>query len=139
MIGLIAVLSFGLPAVLVSLLVFPFVPVSTVAPLVPLTFALGFFLLVPLIAVLGERLPFVAADETTIDTADERAPVERLRERYARGDLSDEEFERRLARLVETEDEAGLERLTRDGRETRVDSWEASEPGRDADVEHDVE
>jgi len=142
MIGLIAVLSFGLPAVLSVLLVFPFVPASVVLPLVPLTFVVGFFLLVPLVAVLGDRLPFVAAADGATDAtdeADEMDPVARLRERYARGDLSDEEFERRLERLVETEEEAGVERVARDGSRTESDSGDTSESARERDPEYEVE
>lgn len=43
----------------------------------------------------GERAATTAGD-----------PVEQLRERYASGDLSDEAFERKLDRLLETEDVA---------------------------------
>ncbi|WP_148416502.1 SHOCT domain-containing protein [Haloferax sp. KTX1] len=45
-----------------------------------------------------------ASDGSGYDPVDDESAIERLRERYAAGDLSDEEFERRLARLVETED-----------------------------------
>ncbi|ELZ79299.1 SHOCT domain-containing protein [Haloferax sp. Atlit-6N] len=43
------------------------------------------------------------ADRGTYDPVDDESAIERLRERYAAGDLSDEEFERRLDKLVETE------------------------------------
>ena len=45
-----------------------------------------------------------ASDGSGYEPVDDESAIERLRERYAAGDLSDEEFERRLARLVETED-----------------------------------
>lgn len=47
----------------------------------------------------------MAAGSSAEDTAErlERDPLSVLRERYARGELTDEEFERRLDRLLETE------------------------------------
>lgn len=54
-------------------------------------------------------------DET--DAAPEDA-LERLRTRYADGDLSDAEFERRLETLVETETVADVERYLAQRRET---------------------
>ncbi|WP_049895411.1 SHOCT domain-containing protein [Halopiger xanaduensis] len=55
------------------------------------------------------------ADET--DSTPEDA-LERLRTRYADGDLSDAEFERRLETLVETETIADVERYLAQQRET---------------------
>jgi len=43
----------------------------------------------------------VSVSEPT--TSPEERALEELRERYARGDLTDEEFERRVERLLETE------------------------------------
>jgi len=67
---------------------------------------LGSFIVLALVAILGDSLPFVAiggeaAESSVADDATD--PVERLQSRYARGEPSDEEFERRLERLVETE------------------------------------
>jgi len=80
---------------------------SSLAPAALIT---GWFILIPLVALLGSALPLVESpeerDEPTeedVRTADSKSPVEQLRERYARGELSDEEFERRLDRLLETE------------------------------------
>ncbi|WP_415379958.1 SHOCT domain-containing protein [Halosimplex sp. TS25] len=72
----------------------------------------GFLLVLPLIAILGERLPLVGSDDgasasataTEIAADDEDDPVAKLRDRYARGELTDDEFERKLDRLLETED-----------------------------------
>ena len=47
-----------------------------------------------------ERERTAERDATTGDTAD---ALERLRTRYAEGDLTDEQFERKLDRLLETE------------------------------------
>ncbi|UPV75329.1 SHOCT domain-containing protein [Halorussus limi] len=78
--------------------------------LVPTTFVLGFFIVVPLVALLGDSLPMVetAVDGVEVERSDDfgEGPIDELRARYARGELTDEEFERRLERLLETEDAA---------------------------------
>lgn len=120
--GVVAVLAFGLTA-LFGVLEF--------GALVPATFILGFFILLPLIGILGDALPVVESQaddrveqaestvtETTTGDAD---PVERLRERYANGELTDEEFERRLERLIETEDTNRWRRRRSDDREVEVE------------------
>lgn len=111
--GLVSVLTFGLTSLFAVL---------ALEALVPATFVLGFFLVLPLIGVLGEDLPIVKGESENAaapEEADEdRDPVERLRERYADGEISDAEFERRLERLLETED---LDRL--------LDSDRARTPG----------
>lgn len=43
------------------------------------------------------------SDPTEPEEASREDPIETLRERYARGELTDAEFERRLERLIETE------------------------------------
>ena len=48
----------------------------------------------------GEHGETAERDEATDDTTD---ALERLRTRYANGDLTDEQFERKLDRLLETE------------------------------------
>lgn len=101
LIGVVAVLSFGLTALL---------SVAGMTPLVPIPFILGFFIIIPLIALLGERFPLVESSkdqsEQTPLPRPERNPVETLRDRFARGKISQKEFERRLDYLVATE---GLE------------------------------
>lgn len=44
------------------------------------------------------------ADGTASPTGSDEDPLETLRERYARGEIDDVEFERKLERLIETED-----------------------------------
>ncbi|SDK01708.1 SHOCT domain-containing protein [Natronorubrum texcoconense] len=61
----------------------------------------------------GETDP-AADDEPTTDRDAEDA-LERLRVRYADGELSDAEFERRLAVLLETETVADVERYLEEG------------------------
>ena len=97
--------------------------IPTLVPGVPfwVIFVIGYAVVLPLVAIaLGE-------DEDHRRDRDERddreqiegePPLERLKRRYAEGEISDEEFERRLERLLETEDETSaaeyLERERRD-------------------------
>jgi len=84
--------------------------VFNVGTLVAVTAVVGFLILLPLVAVLGSRLPGVEATGSEPDPERDRqptdaaTPIEQLRERYARGEMSESEFERRLERLIETED-----------------------------------
>lgn len=89
-----------------------------------IVFVVGWLLLVPVLGILSDTFgsrtdrgpddEIEAAVEQRVadsiaggrrdgDTGTED-PVEALRERYARGELGDEEFERKLERLIETED-----------------------------------
>lgn len=67
----------------------------------------GWFLLVPVLAILFEdeqlRLG-EPSDPSAAESTKQKDPLETLRDRYARGDVSEAEFERRLERLLETED-----------------------------------
>jgi len=93
-----SVLTFGLTA---------FFAVVGLEFLVPTTFVLGFFVVVPLVALLGDALPMVESETDGVVVEREPTgdgPIDELRERYARGEFTDEEFERRLERLLETED-----------------------------------
>ncbi|MFC7202898.1 SHOCT domain-containing protein [Haloferax namakaokahaiae] len=56
----------------------------------------------------------VAESYTTTDEADPNRALHQLRERYAKGELSEAEFERKLEQLLETETRAAAEdHLTR--------------------------
>ncbi len=94
LIGLVAVLTFGITSL---------VAVLGGGTLVPVVFVLGFFLLIPLIALLGEDFPLVEATDDTQQTPPRADPLETLRDRFARGEIDQAEFERRLEYLVETE------------------------------------
>jgi uncharacterized membrane protein len=78
--------------------------------------ALGFFVLIPLIVLAPELVPLVDdgneperrppvsdTEPTTRSTA-ANDPIEDLRDRYANGEISQTEFERRLDDLLATED-----------------------------------
>jgi uncharacterized membrane protein len=69
-----------------------------------------------------ERGEAAERDDEAVDTVD---ALERLRTRYANGDLTDEQFERKLDRLLETE--------------TPEDAAEWAERNRSADQERDAE
>lgn len=121
-------------------------------------FLVGWLLLVPATAVLfgpswaaetaafaefqaaGSRLDGESGAEET----NQSDPVDELRDRYARGEIDEGEFERRLEGLLETEDvdaadqetvERAVERLS-DGE--GLDSTE-DEAGRDAELERESE
>lgn len=66
----------------------------------------GWFLLVPALGILADDDEFSFGSETDDEeTAESTAdPLETLRSRYARGELTELEFERRLEHLLETED-----------------------------------
>ncbi|MGQ3329575.1 MULTISPECIES: SHOCT domain-containing protein [Halorubrum] len=103
LIGLIAILSFGVTALFAVLLP------EILGPLIPATFILGFFILIPLVVLLGDDFPLVGAEvpaEQSISAAEDD-PLATLRERYATGEIGEEEFERKLDRLLETEELAG--------------------------------
>lgn len=68
--------------------------------------------LVPLAVGLAEYYESSAerTTDTTAETDETADALERLRERYADGELSEEEFERRLERLLDTESVADARR-----------------------------
>lgn len=97
----VGILSFGLTAIGGA------IGLSTLPGVI---FLLGFFVLIPLILVLGEEFPLVEPAEEVqpveqVQPTRERDPIEELRRRYARGEISETEFENRLERLLETEEQ----------------------------------
>ncbi|WP_276258698.1 SHOCT domain-containing protein [Haloglomus litoreum] len=69
--------------------------------LTTLVAAVGYLLLVPLAAFLQEPLVTMVRDDDPVD--EQQAALDRLRDRYASGEIDELEFERRLERLLETE------------------------------------
>lgn len=93
-------------AAIVSVLTFGLTALTAVlggGPLIPAIFITGFFLVVPLIFLLGEDFPLVEVTDEAPQQAQRQDPVETLRDRFARGEIDQAEFERRLEYLVETE------------------------------------
>lgn len=93
--GIVAVFTFGLTSL---------TAVLGGGALVPAIFITGFFLILPLIGLLGDDFPLVEESDEAPQPAPRQDPVETLRERYASGEITQAEFERRLEYLVETED-----------------------------------
>ena len=88
----------------------------------------GYIVIVPITAILyGDQADIeewwddTAATVEEDDTADEDDALETLRARYARGELTDEQFERKLERLLETETLEDAEERARRVRETERD------------------
>lgn len=94
---------------------------ATVVSIVVSLVVLGLFLL----ALVGlwslvrddadEEVEPTVADRHSRPQTDDRDPEERLRDRYVAGEIDDDEFERQLDLLLETENAAAeLDRLERD-------------------------
>ncbi|WP_135365826.1 SHOCT domain-containing protein [Halosimplex halophilum] len=96
-------------------------------------FIVGWFLLTPLLVVFAEEvgglLPSYGDDES--DASDD--PLAELKARYARGEIDDAEFERRVERLV------GAEELDAGGTAGDLDAAGPDVDDRDADPADDRE
>jgi uncharacterized membrane protein len=74
--------------------------VATVATVV------GFVIVVPLVVQFGDRLLEWTGIRDEADGTEPPDPMEELHERYVAGELSEAEFERRIERLLATEEPA---------------------------------
>lgn len=117
--GIVAMLVLGLGLADLFLGVVPGVPFWVI-------FIIGFAVVLPLVGILFDEDGAYATgaegatDRTDEDENEDEDALERLKRRYAEGELTDEEFEHRLERLLETEDEtaaADYLRRERPGRE----------------------
>jgi len=102
-VGLVLVVTFGLAALTAVLSLGALPAVVAIA---------GWLIVAPALAI----LTYYEGDAET-ETESEADPVATLRERYARGELTEAEFERRLDTLLETE---GTEQPTDRDRERSV-------------------
>ena len=105
-------MSSDLPVLLSGLVAVATLPLGILAALFvgwkvsAVVFVVGWLLLVPTITLVGEEiLPAVRESSDEREAEDSTAdPLAELKGRYARGELTDAEFERRMSNLVETED-----------------------------------
>jgi len=114
---------------LVSILTLPFGLLTALfvgAAPAAAVFIVGWFLLTPVLFVFAEEIGSLLPDRGTDDesadqSADQSAdPLEQLKTRYARGEIDDAEFERRVERLV------GVDGLDADGAgDPRLDDFDA--------------
>jgi len=70
----------------------------------PLVWFFGLFVVLPVFHTLTKAVPEGGDGDDADDGAPDDPALRALRERYARGEIDDREFERKLDRLLETED-----------------------------------
>ncbi|WP_193309455.1 SHOCT domain-containing protein [Halorubrum halophilum] len=85
----------------------------------PLVWFFGLFVLLPVLHTLTKPVPDADGDDADADAPADPA-LRALRERYARGEIDDAEFERKLDRLLATEDAETVDRSSSDVLAERV-------------------
>ncbi|WP_435096257.1 SHOCT domain-containing protein [Halorubrum sp. N11] len=75
----------------------------------PLVWFFGLFVALPVLHTLTKPVPDADGDGGDADAPDDPA-LRAIRERYARGEIDEREFERKLDRLLETEDAETVDR-----------------------------
>lgn len=93
-------------------------------------FIIGFAGVLPVATKLASWYESRKAEENGDRTADEQA-IARLRERYATGEIDEDEFERRVERLLETESLDDAERFHRRSGAVREGEPDSREPERE--------
>lgn len=98
--GVLAILVLGVGLADLFLNVVPGVPFWAI-------FAIGYAVVLPLVAIaLGEGEDEPETDRSSDPDGSTETPLDRLKRRYAEGEIDEAEFERRLERLLETGDES---------------------------------
>ena len=121
----VAVLTFGAIVVLGSL------GLETASGL---TVAVGWFVLTPVFHRWGDDIAeFLYGEDNSREQSQETDALTELKQRYARGEIDDAEFERRLERLIEL-DEVPAERRGKTERSPRTSSDLESEMSDSTDI-----
>ena len=71
-----------------------------------MTVAVGWFLLTPIFLFFGSHIVDAVFEDEETEPVGSDDPIETLQDRYARGEITEVEFERRIAGLLETEGSA---------------------------------
>lgn len=102
-------------------------------------FVVGWFLLVPILGILSDTIEELVQHADSTPEVDETADaLETLRERYARGEIDELTFERKVERLLETETVADAEENLSRGVEDGTAGAEDTERDRDRDPAFEV-